>query len=162
MRVSCCCLMPQIWRQIFLSLFFSFFLSSLFSFPSHSAQLPLLTASVHYPLFPFPVLSLTLRLSRLSSPSPSLSMSFSGILDRRALRTFHRSLHCLLRIGAELTLECKRDQLLLRTLAASHAAYVLLTIKNTFFMVSTTAAHTTTQQQNRERERGMRGRREGE
>lgn len=60
-------------------------------------------------------------------------MSFSASLSKSSIRTVSRTLHCLHRIGGELTIEATATQLLLRTLAPSHAAYALVALDHALF-----------------------------
>lgn len=60
-------------------------------------------------------------------------MSFSAILTKSSIRSVSRTLHCLQRIGGELTVEATASQLLLRTLAPSHAAYALVQLDQQMF-----------------------------
>ena len=60
-------------------------------------------------------------------------MSFSASLSKSSIRTVSRTLNCLHRIGGELTIEATATQLLLRTLAPSHAAYALVALDHALF-----------------------------
>lgn len=60
-------------------------------------------------------------------------MSFSATLGKSGIRGLARTLQCLARIGAEVSVEALADKMLLRTLAQSHAAYALVSLQPEFF-----------------------------
>lgn len=66
-------------------------------------------------------------------PLPPGVGSFSCVLSRKSLSVLRRTLQCLAKIGSEVNLEATPDALLLRTLAPSHAAFSLVTLKREYF-----------------------------
>lgn len=60
-------------------------------------------------------------------------MSFACTLTKSGVKAFSRTLACLHKIGSEVSIEALADKLLMRTLAPSHAAYALVSLKPEFF-----------------------------
>jgi hypothetical protein len=80
------------------------------------------------------------RQSVVVMTQPPSSSAFSCVLDRRGVRSLHRTLICLSKIGHEVNIEATHDSLLLRALAPSHAVFALVTLRRQFFAPSSFAS----------------------